>query len=146
MLALALPLGWQWLSDGQLADLVPGQTGAAAVSSEIALVTRAEAAGPWIEGVDPFTAQQVGDVDAFVSGETLLSRQRQKAGETVRTLYQGPASHPSVARWVHVTPGTGLVWWRLAWRQGEDFQQVMAWAPADRLPELAERLDTVASW
>ena len=137
MLLLALPLGWQWLGEGQLEDLVPGQTGAAARSAEMALVTREEPAAPHIAAVDPFTAQQVQDVDGFISGETLLSRQRQKAGDTVKTLYQGASDHPSVSRWVHITPSTGLVWWRLAWRQGDQLQQVMAWAPADELDVLA---------
>lgn len=133
---LTLPMGWQWV-EGQLDDLVAGQTGAAAHDAQMALVTRAEAAQPYVDAVDPFTAQQVGDVDGFISGETLLSRQRKKAGDTVKTYFQGASSAPGVSRWVHLTPGTGLVWWRLAWRQGEELQQVMAWAPAEDLDELA---------
>jgi len=139
VLALILPVGWQWL-EGQLEDLVPGQTGVAAVSTKMGLVTREEPAAPWIAGLDPFTVAKVQDVDAFVNGDLLLSHQREKAAETVRTVYQGPTEHPGLNRWVHITPSTGQAWWRLAWKSDDTLHQVMAWAPSEDLDELAKAM------
>ena len=133
---MVLPAGWVWLADGQLEGLVPHQVGAAAKSSEIALVTRAEDAQGWVDQVDPLVRRQVGDVDAFVSGDFLLSRQHARAEETTRTLYQGPSEVPGVARWVYTSGDR--VWWRLAWRSDDRLEQVLAWAPVDGLDDLSQ--------
>ncbi|MCP4807712.1 MAG: hypothetical protein GY913_26995 [Proteobacteria bacterium] len=132
-----------WLTDGQLDGLVPHQVGAAAATADVALVTRAEAAQPWVDQVDPLVRRQVGDVQAFVSGDYLLSRQHARAEETTRTLYQGPATTPGVARWVYFSGDR--VWWRLSWRTGDQIEQVLAWAPADALDRLAEDMSALES-
>ena len=93
MLLLALPLGWQWLGEGQLEDLVPGQTGAAARSAEMALVVASSKASEcdpsWYAytssepiclrplGVDDRLAAALGAqaiVDTYAASETEYAR------------------------------------------------------------------------
>ncbi len=136
---LSLPSGWTWIEDGSLDGLVPDQTAAAAVARDIGLVLREEPVDPWRQrasGDMARTVRQVGDLEGFVSADFLLSMQRMKAKDVTDTLYQGPTdSTQPVSRWVYVSGEQ--VWWRLAWREGETFHQVMAWAPRDKLPELS---------
>ena len=139
---LSLPEGWSWLEDGSLDGLVPDQTGAAAASSDIALVTRSEPLEPWRERARNDMARAVrklGDLEGFVSADFLLNMQRIKAQDVTTTLYVGPTERDDpAARWVYLSGER--VWWRVAWRKGEEFQQVMAWAPKEKLPELAVHL------
>jgi hypothetical protein len=140
--SLTLPVGWSWIEDGSLDELVPDQTAAAALARDIGLVVREEPVDPWrqrAEGDMARTVRRLGDLEGFVSADFLLSMQRMKAQEVAETLYQGPTdSTDPVSRWVYVSGDQA--WWRLAWREGETFHQVMAWAPRDKLPELTQQM------
>lgn len=129
---------WTWAPGG---DLLDGQLVAA---------THTPTGGGAIVRADPFdpamvpalVREQVGDVDAAVSGDLLAKAlvAGQTDGSHDRTVYLGlsDVAGPRIGRWVLLMPADGdepeRLWWHATWRTATHVAQLVAWAPSRHAP------------
>ena len=120
--------GWTWVEG---AELVEGQT-ARAEGPVGGLVVR-----PLVLEVEDRKLKEI-EVDAALSPDRVARLTQKAQTDALTTLYVGPADGVSsrVGRWVYLDD-RGLAWWQIFFREGQDFVQLIAWAPAERFGELA---------
>lgn len=126
---------WTWSEEG--AALVEGQT-ARAEGPVGGLVVR-----PLSLELDDKKLDEI-SVDDALSPDRVARLAQQAQDEELTTLFVGPADGVDhrVGRWVYVD-SRDIAWWQVFFREGDDFVQLIAWAPVDRFTEFADLMRAV---